>query len=364
MAWAAMIPDGWLRETMVMLLPEWIFWPLTVVAFAVSAAALWRWRRRADVTRDVERACGGCGYVTRALPSSTCPECGGDLNRLGHLGPADRRRQRRSRFARAAAWTACFFAVGLPIIIAGFLLRLTWHVTGSGQLVARFPALTRPDGAGAIFVNAHSYDLWYRGHPEWRDGPPASFAFHDDRLSVYRAAGPAGSLQREGEPIASTSWSAGDGLSGVGLLELVGAVTGQQVDAARLDAALTDPAADAWLGDAVLDLAWMMNWTRGDEGGEVRQDPELAEALGVNGYERFRSDDPLLDRLHRQQRLETERRGLTGIDARGITVRSVSDERVRPVGWQAIALVTPWLALWLLGLVLLVRAGRLRPRVG
>lgn len=60
-----------------------------------------------------ERGCGKCGYNVRGLPSSTCPECGSDLEVVGRV-PVNR--QRGKTIPRAI-----LFAVVLAIATGGLL---------------------------------------------------------------------------------------------------------------------------------------------------------------------------------------------------------------------------------------------------
>ncbi len=71
-------------------------------------------RRAAD---DEEARCGSCGYPTRGLPTSICPECGRDLNVVGTRRPTSWNRltppQRRSRLV--GAWTV--WAIGFAWVM-------------------------------------------------------------------------------------------------------------------------------------------------------------------------------------------------------------------------------------------------------
>ena len=60
-----------------------------------------------------ELGCGKCGYNVRGLPSSTCPECGSDLELVGRV-PVNRQRGKTIR-------RAILFAVVLAIAAGGLL---------------------------------------------------------------------------------------------------------------------------------------------------------------------------------------------------------------------------------------------------
>ena len=68
---------------------------------------------RSGVTSMPELRCGKCGYNVRGLPSSTCPECGSDLDVVGRV-PVDGQRGKTIR-------RAILFAVLLAIGTGGLL---------------------------------------------------------------------------------------------------------------------------------------------------------------------------------------------------------------------------------------------------
>jgi cbb3-type cytochrome oxidase subunit 3 len=90
-------------------------WVISAACFVVYVASMLafalRQRRRAD---DDEARCGHCGYRTRGLPSSICPECGSDLNVVGlrrptrwnRLAPAARRMITTLLWTIAVGWSA------------------------------------------------------------------------------------------------------------------------------------------------------------------------------------------------------------------------------------------------------------------
>jgi len=86
-----------------------LWWFIAFVGYAALAAAVIVFLRaqRLPATDDEEARCGFCGYRTRGLPTSTCPECGRDLNVVGIRRPTSWNRltpaQRPSRLC--AAWT-------------------------------------------------------------------------------------------------------------------------------------------------------------------------------------------------------------------------------------------------------------------
>jgi ribosomal protein L34E len=100
------------------------------VAVTVSVIVFLRTQRR-RAADDGEARCGSCGYRTRGLPTSICPECGQDLNVVGTRRPTYWNRlsptQRRNRLL--GAWT--FWIIGLACVMR---LPFEWFQPGTRWL--------------------------------------------------------------------------------------------------------------------------------------------------------------------------------------------------------------------------------------
>ncbi len=76
--------DLWGREAWFMS-PVGIYCLMAFYVATIGGAIVWRFLCRRD--DKLEPQCGSCGYSARGLPTSICPECGGDLNVVGIAQP-------------------------------------------------------------------------------------------------------------------------------------------------------------------------------------------------------------------------------------------------------------------------------------
>ncbi len=93
--------------------PVVLGWPVAGLAVVWGAAALRGLRPAA-----ASPACGRCGYSVVGLVVPTCPECGGDLRRVGVTGG-----RRRSVADPFVGWTGAFTVAG--VLLGAMLLTLT-----------------------------------------------------------------------------------------------------------------------------------------------------------------------------------------------------------------------------------------------
>lgn len=82
--------------------------------------------------------CATCGYDVRGLPTSTCPECGSDLNEVGTKQTnafvkhrSDTLHNRVLRRRNQYGLIAC--AIALPFMVAGFWAGFTAEPFSRGQ---------------------------------------------------------------------------------------------------------------------------------------------------------------------------------------------------------------------------------------
>ncbi len=71
--------------------------------------------------QNTQSVCGGCQYPVTGLSSLTCPECGGDLRRVGILTPTQQRNiGGRGTFRRVAAVAVLLLAgmIGLSVMFS------------------------------------------------------------------------------------------------------------------------------------------------------------------------------------------------------------------------------------------------------
>ena len=89
-------------------------------------------------TPDDARLCGRCGYDVRGLPTTVCPECGGDLREVGTRRSGGRR--------EAAAWLVS--ALGLAGIVTIYGGTLVYGLMPERRVVRRLLVVDVTDGTG------------------------------------------------------------------------------------------------------------------------------------------------------------------------------------------------------------------------
>jgi len=112
---------------------------LSILLIAGVAVAMMA-RRRPD-RRVTQPICGECGYAVEGLPTFTCPECGSDLRKVGIITP--RRASRRLGAVGAAVrWT-------LTLAVAATLITVVLAATLLPNRVIKHSRYTLTPASGA-----------------------------------------------------------------------------------------------------------------------------------------------------------------------------------------------------------------------
>jgi hypothetical protein len=110
-----------------------------------------------------EPCCGHCRYCVRGLPTTICPECGNDLNRVGVLMPGYRRPL--SQAWKAVLWTSAACAAGAVVAVNFYTLAPTRYM--ETRQVPVYYSLAQEIGAhGHIWVELRGEELCWFSRPQ------------------------------------------------------------------------------------------------------------------------------------------------------------------------------------------------------
>jgi hypothetical protein len=114
-------------------LTQWLIYAMYGLAVVVCLAAI---IRAIFIPSDVRRVCccGGCGYPITGDPPARCPECGGQLTKVGISTPAMAVRLRGGLAAALLAWTVI---CGLLAQVGwGFVQQAAWTAWNTAAMIA------------------------------------------------------------------------------------------------------------------------------------------------------------------------------------------------------------------------------------
>jgi len=283
------------------------------------------WRRRKGGRRQVPQpSCGNCGYPVRGLESFTCPECGSDLREVGIATPAMRRGPGPVTWAvlwtlflpSPAVWVSALLAdYVLPTVVVTDIRRSIYVRDPSAVPVrdwrARRPYDTNPPMIpGVRNLTAHVTGRGVRfGEPDTtKPVPGTKLTLTPDALTP-RGVGP---LTVD---LTSGAWHYTDatGRTVVGRGPLLPATIRQYLADAGFDTA------DQLIDDRAKDVHALTL--------EVPQGPGNRMSMGKD-------------------------------DSEAVALSAVVTTRPQPVPWASQAAVVFWEAVWLAGIVWIVRRRR------